>query len=168
MNWMRSILGIMMVSLSIWGCGAYSFTGASISPEIQTVTVKYFPNQAKIIVPSLSQAFTEKLKNKFVLETNLTMLKSGGDLEFSGVITRYDVRPIAPTGNETAALKRLTITVQVDFVNRINEAEGWEKSFTHFKDIESSTNLVDVEDQLIEAINEQLVDKIFNEALVNW
>jgi len=158
----------MMVSLSIWGCGAYSFTGASISPEIQTVTVKYFPNQAKIIVPSLSQAFTEKLKNKFVLETNLTMLKSGGDLEFSGVITRYDVRPIAPTGNETAALKRLTITVQVDFVNRINEAEGWEKSFTHFKDIESSTNLVDVEDQLIEAINEQLVDKIFNEALVNW
>ena len=165
---MRKLLGIAVMSVALLGCGAYSFTGASISPDIHSVTINSFPNQAKFVVPSLSQDFTEKLKDKFILETNLTILKSGGDLEFSGVITRYEVKPIAPTGNETAALKRLTIAVQVDFQNRTNETDNWEQSFSYYQDISSSTNLIDVEEQLIETINTQLVDKIFNKALVNW
>ena len=30
-------------------CGFYSFTGASISPDVKTVSVQYFPNRAATI-----------------------------------------------------------------------------------------------------------------------
>ena len=49
-------------------CHVYSFTGASISPDIKTVSVQFFPNRAPIVQPSLSNLFTEKLKDKLIIE----------------------------------------------------------------------------------------------------
>ena len=40
----------------------YSTTGASISPDVKTFSVDYFPNKAPLVVPYLSSLFTEKLK----------------------------------------------------------------------------------------------------------
>ena len=51
-------------------CGFYSFTGASISPDVKTVSVQYFPNHAATIEPTLSQVFAERLKD-FFLEQNV-------------------------------------------------------------------------------------------------
>ncbi len=53
--------------LLVSGCKVnYGFTGASVSHDIKTFSVKYFPNNAPIVNPSLSQTFTEKLKEKIV------------------------------------------------------------------------------------------------------
>ena len=57
---------LLLIGSIINGCKVYSFTGASISSDIKTVSIKYFPNKASIVQPSLSQVFTEKLKDKFV------------------------------------------------------------------------------------------------------
>jgi len=37
----------------------YSFTGASISPEVKTISIQYFPNNAPLIEATLSQSFTD-------------------------------------------------------------------------------------------------------------
>src|SRR4029453_15181151 len=93
------VCGLFMLT----GCGVYSFTGASISPEIKSVSIAYFQNRATIIQPSLSQVFTEKMKDKFVSQTNLTLVTNYGDLQFDGQITDYTTQPIAIQGNEQAA-----------------------------------------------------------------
>ena len=159
---------VLVFALLISSCGPYSFTGASVNPDIKTVTVQYFPNRAGIIVPSLSQEFTEKLKDKFINETNLSLTDQGGDLEFKGTITNYVVRGVAPTGNETTALSRLTITVSVEYINRIDDKQAWKSNFSRYEDFESNVSLSSVESDLIALINQQLVDDIFNKALVNW
>ena len=72
---MRKLVASLLLLTScfaITGCDVYSFTGASISPEIKTISIASFPNQASLVQPSLSQVFTEKLKDKFVSQTNLT------------------------------------------------------------------------------------------------
>src|SRR5436189_5920813 len=89
----------------------YSMTGASISPDIKTFTVKYFSKTASLGPASLSQTFTEKLKDKFISQTNLASVPKDGDLVFEGAITNYTVVPIAVQPNETASQNRLTITV---------------------------------------------------------
>jgi anaerobic selenocysteine-containing dehydrogenase len=45
----------------ISGCGVYSFTGASIPAEAKTISIQYFPNNASMVEPTLSQAFTDAL-----------------------------------------------------------------------------------------------------------
>lgn len=89
-------------------------------------------------------------------------------MQLEGEITGYKTKPVAITGNETAALNRLTISIKVRFVNITDEDKNFESLFTRFADYESSKNLSDVEDALIEEINEQLVQDILNKAAGNW
>lgn len=167
MKVMRNIL-ILLLALQCTGCGVYSFTGASVAPDVKTVSVDFFPNRASLVQPSLSQTFTEKLRDKFVSQTNLTLLESGGDLTFSGTITDYSSVPIAIQGNEQAALNRLTISVKVKFENAKDPKQNFESSFSRYADYDSRQSLNTVELQLIGEICNQLVDDIFNRAVINW
>lgn len=149
-------------------CGIYSFSGASIPADVKTFSVSLFPNKASIVVPTLSQSFTDALRDKINNETTLDLVDKVGDYEFSGAITGYTITPIAPTGNATAALNRLTITIQVDFKNNKNGKDNWNTAFSRFADYASTVNISSVENDLIRQINEQLVLDIFNKAIANW
>jgi hypothetical protein len=146
----------------------YSFTGASISPKVKTIAIMNFPNNAPLVVPTLSNTFTDALKDYFTSQTNLILVKQSGDLVIEGSITGYAVQPIAIQGNETAAMNRLTITVSVKFTNRTDEKQNFETTFSRYQDYSSSRNLSSVQDVLIQQIDDQLVQDIYNKAVVNW
>ena len=156
----------MLLQLS--GCGIYSFTGASISPETKSISIQRFPNNALTVEPTLSQKFTDALRDKFANETNLIVLNKGGDLQMEGSITHYRTSPVAIQGNETAALNRLTISVEVNFVNTLDGSKNFKSKFSRFQDYPSTQNLNDVQDMLIDQINEMLIQDIFEKAVVNW
>jgi len=164
-----SFFTILCVLLALSSCKIkYSFTGASISPDTKTVSVQFFKNNAQLVQPTLSQSLTEALKDRFVSETNLTLVENLGDLDFEGEITNYVVTPVAIQGNETAALNRLTVSIRVKFVNFKDEKQNFESNFSRYEDFESSQNLSSVEEELINTINAQLVEDVFNKALANW
>ncbi len=165
------LLNIIFVSCTLYllsSCGFYSFgSGGNIDPDVKSVTVRNFPNQASIVAPLLSQVFTEKMQDKFANETRLDLVQFDGDMEFSGAITNYSIQPVASGGGDQANLSRLNIAVRVEYINRVTEEE-WTDTFSAFEDFDKDSNLADVEDELIELITDQLVDKIFNKTLLNW
>jgi len=146
----------------------YSFSGVNISPDIKTVTVDYFPNRAPVVQAQLSQLFTDALIDKIQSNTSLELVPLGGDVSFSGEIKNYDTKPTAITGNETAARNRLTISIRVVYTNNMDPDAGFDTSFSRYEDYDSSQNLADVEDELIELIVENILEDIFNKAFVNW
>ncbi|HKR03981.1 MAG TPA: LptE family protein [Bacteroidia bacterium] len=164
----KNLIFLFLIIGIISGCHVYSFTGASISPDIKTVSIQFFPNKAPIVQPSLSQVFTEKLKDKFVSETSLSLIKENGDLNFEGAIMDYNTQPTAITGNDNASLNRLTINVSVKFTNTKDPKQDFETNFSRYADYDSRKSLSAVEQDLITQINSQLVDDIFNKAVVNW
>jgi len=146
----------------------YSFSGVNISPEVTTYTVNYFPNRAAIVQAQLSQVFTDALLDKIQAGTSLEMAPSGGDVEFSGEITGYATRPTAITGDEIAAMNRLTITVKVKYTNYLEPELDFDTSFSRYEDYSSSLNLADVEGELVILIVSILMEDIFNKAFVSW
>ena len=160
----------LLCMLIIYSCNhvKYSFTGASIPPEVQTFSVNYFPATASLAPPTLSQSFTEAVKDVFLSQTRLNLVSDQGDLQFEGNITGYDVSPVGVTGNEIAAKNRLKITVFVKFTNTKDESASYESSFSRFFDFDNTQELTTVEDELIEEINAQLVQDIFNKAVGDW
>lgn len=161
------VLGIFL--LQSWSCkGGYSFTGASIDPEVQTVSIDFFASNAPLAPPIASQQFTESLKDIFLSQTNLSLVQENGDLEFEGFISGYSANPVAIQGNETAALTRVTMTVKVKFTNNHDEKQSFESSFSRFEDFETAQDLSSVEEELLKSINDQLVQDIFNKAVTNW
>ncbi len=160
------MLGLLLFSLG--GCGVYSFTGASISPETETISIERFPNNAMTVEPTLSQKFTDALRDKFQRETNLTLLTKGGDLQIEGSITGYRTSPVAIQANETAAMNRLTISVNVIFTNTQDDSQSFTSSFSRYVDYPSTQNLNEVQETLIDQINEMLIQDIFDKSVVNW
>lgn len=147
---------------------SYSFTGASIAPNVKTFSVSYFPNRAKLVNPNMSQQFTDGLQEKLIKQTSLNQISENGDLEFSGQITEYDVRPMNIVQGDLAAQNRLTISVKVKFTNNKDHTQDWDKTFSAYEDFESSNSLSTVEDQLVPEIIKKLTDDIFNASVANW
>jgi len=171
-NTIRIFLLVILVVLIFTACKiTYSFTGASIASNVKTFSVYYFPNRAKLVNPNLSQQFTQGqdgLENKLIKQTSLNQIKENGDLEFSGQITEYDVKPMNIVQGDLAAQNRLTISVKVKFTNNKDHEQDWEKTFTQYEDFDSNRSLTDVEDALASAIIKKLVDDIFNASVANW
>jgi hypothetical protein len=166
-----NLLLVILILMLVSGCSVYSFTGASISPAVKTISISFFPNNAQYVQATLSQKFTDALRDKFVTQTNLSLVKTGGDLTIEGAITGYDPnQPVAIQGgaDQTASLYRLTVTVNVRFTNKKDEKQNFETSFSRYEDYDRSARLADVEEQLLDQINEALVQDIFNKAVVNW
>jgi len=148
---------------------SYSFTGASISANVKTITVPYFPNKSVTVIPTLSRTITDALRDYYTSQTNLVMVDRNGDLQVDGEITGYTVQPVAIQGNETAAMNRLTITVKIRFTNKIEESQSFEEAtFSRYLDYQVSQDLTAIQDNLIQGITEQLVQDIFNKTVVNW
>jgi len=150
-------------------CGIYSFTGASIPPTMETVSVDFFENNAPLVVSYLSQDFTEALKERIRNQSRLSMVRTDADASFSGRITGYTINPTAVQGNDRAGLNRLSITVSVQYTNTVNPTLNFDESFTRFKDFSTNAGPIQSqEQQLIKDINAMLTEDIFNRAFANW
>lgn len=146
----------------------FSLNGATIPIEAKTVSVAYFPNNTTLASPSISQKFTEKLRDVVSTQTNLALMKQNGDLQFEGSISDYNVSPVAIQSNDQAASNRLTLTVSVKYTNKFDATKNFDQAFTRYADFTASQPISSVEDVLITEINRQLTEDIFNRAFNNW
>ena len=159
------MLAAVILVLLIQGCGIYSFTGTSIQPDVKTVTINYFEYTALKVNPSLSNELTEALKERFRKMTRLEQVDLDGDLELTGTVIGYDVRA---TADEVAAQNRLTVSVKLDFMNRLYPEDDFSKNFSAYADYDSTNSLDAVEATLCEEIIDKLIEDIFNATVANW
>ncbi|WP_158838895.1 LptE family protein [Polaribacter sp. L3A8] len=168
---MRKIFYITFFTISsllLVACGAYSFTGGSTG-DAKTLQIDFFPNQAPLVEPNLSQRFTQEMLDLFTRQTNLTTVTSNGDLYFSGEITGYRITPMSATSDQTAAQNRLTITVNVRFVNKLIEKDDFEKQFSFYSDFAADVQLTgSVLEAAFDEILERITQDIFNASVAKW
>lgn len=168
------LLGMLVVSLSslillFSSCsGGYSFTGASIPPGAKTISVATFPNYASTVNPQLSQKLSDDLRQMFASQTPLTVTDDDGDLQVSGEITGYDTRASALSSSDEVSMNRLTITIKVRFVNRVDPEADFEQTFSRYRDYAASRDFSSVESGLVSEIVAELCEDVFNKSVVNW
>ena len=172
MRKLRYIALLLAIALITTACGykvTYNLSGGSIPPEAKTFSVAYFPNNAPMVAPTLSNALTEGLRDKFSRQTRLQQVEEGGDFAFEGEITNYSSTTASVSSGDYALQNRLTITVKVNFQNAVDQTLSFNnKTFSSYADYDSSQLLIDVQDQLIEEIVEDLVNDIYMAAAGNW
>ncbi|HLT07141.1 MAG TPA: LptE family protein [Cyclobacteriaceae bacterium] len=170
------LAGILIMLLTS-GCKVeYSFTGTTIDYNVtQTFSVDNFFNDSGGGPANMGQLFTEELKDFFQRNTQLELIRNNGDLQFSGSITRYTITPQAtvssqnPNTPDRAGQMRLSISVQVEFVNLANEEENLNRTFSFYQDYDPRvTSLLQVETDLIEVIFDNIIQEIFSATVANW
>lgn len=169
---MKKILLFLVVV--VFASCSYNFKGASIPAQMKTINVKFFENNAPLVVPNLSQSFTEDLKERIRNQSRLSIVTGDADAILEGRITGYDIKPIAFGDNTkpTAGANRMTITVSVKYTNNLDTGKvktSFEQSFSRFVDFSlAGQTLQSQEQQLIKRVNTQLSEDIFNRAFAQW
>jgi hypothetical protein len=157
-----------MFSIFLLQCGAYSFTGGNTG-DAKTIQIDFFPNQAPLVEPALTQRFTNDLQDLFTRQTNLTLTNTNGDLHFSGEITGYRITPMSGTSNQTAAQNRLTVSVNVRFENKFIDKDNFEKTFSFYSDFDANSQLTGgVLENALDEIIERITQDIFNASVAKW
>ena len=156
------------VCLALAGCGVYTPYGAQTNGA-RTFSVSYFTPVAPLAGPEVGQQFTEALKDLIQRQSTLRWVQDGGEIQYSGRIVGYDVSTSAVAGGqEVASQNRLTMQVQLRYAHSLDPNLDFEKTFSRFADFPASSDLFDVETQLVEEINDQLTQEVFNSSLGNW
>jgi len=170
MKKIKKVFILLVLSSLMLGCGVYSFTGADIDySSTKTFQVSYFQNNAPIIQPGIDRTFTQSLQDILLNQTSLDLVTNNGDLIFEGEIVEYYIAPITATSLSTAAQNRLTIGVNVRFINTQDETKDFEQRFSFYYDYPGSSQLIGATlDDAISVIFERITQDVFNKSLANW
>ncbi|WP_339625353.1 LptE family protein [uncultured Winogradskyella sp.] len=159
---------LILASSALVNCNIYSFTGADTG-NAKTFQVNFFQNNAELVEPGLDIDFTNSLQDLVQNQTNLNLATLGADLIFEGEITEYRIAPMTATAQNTAAQNRLTIGVNVRYINTLDAEKDFEKRFSFFFDYPANAQLTGgTKDEAFEVIFERLTQDIFNASLANW
>jgi hypothetical protein len=159
---------VLVICLVCFGCKVnYSFTGITETPE--TFQVNFFQNTADIIEPGLDQLFTITLQDLITNQTSANLINTGGEVIYEGEITEYRIAPMTATADNTAAQNRLTISVQVRYINTKDEEKDFDKRFSFYYDYGASEQLSgSIKDTAFDEILERLTQDILNASLADW
>ena len=166
------LLIVLLLLLSNTGCGVYSFTGTTITAE--TISIQNFYNDANNGPPDLAVTFNNQIRDYFQQNTSLVQVANDGELQMEGAIKSYRLSPVAPSAatddsaRDQADLTRLTIIVEVTYVNLENEDFSFSRDFSQYADFNNELGLSAVESTLIEEIYDQIILDIFNASVANW
>jgi hypothetical protein len=167
------IIILIILSIFIESCGNYSFTGASIPDGTESFQVNFFENEAgnsmgSIFEPGLDRDFTIALQNILQNQTNLQLLSSDADLIYEGEIKDYRVSPMTSTSNLQASQNRLTVGINVRFINIKKEEDNFERKFSFYFDYPAETQLLNIKSEAHDIIFERITQDIFNASLAKW
>lgn len=173
MDWIKkmmrafALIGLLVV---VNACSvSYKFNGASINyDKVKTISVADFPIKAAYVYAPLATKFNEKLKDVYVQQTRLRLVPRNADLQVEGEITGYNQYNQAVKADGYSSEVKLTITVNVRYVNNTNHEEDFEQQFSAFRTYDSTQMLTAVQDELIEQMVKEIADQIFNATVANW
>lgn len=157
---------LTLVLFTLTGC--YSFKGITIPNDIETYNVPFVEIQTADAPVGVNQDFQDKLIEKISRESRLNLNTDKPDVSFNCSITRFVVEAISPNANNNVDASRLVVGIRVEYKDSKTPKNNWSKTFNGNEEFETGTNLLAVQDDLLESIFNRIVGDIFDKAFTNW
>ena len=90
------------------------------------------------------------------------------DRLYEGEITEFSITPMAASAEMKASQNRLTMRINLNYENRLNEEDNFSKPFSFYYDFPGNLQLYDIKDSALADIFERITQDIFNETLAKW
>lgn len=165
-----SFILALVLGLTTAGCSYYSFTGATIPSRLNTIAVPLAQDNSVSPVSTLDEDLTQFLISRFVDQTRLSLetTESNADAVLTATIQRYTNQPTAVSGDERATLNRVTIQVDVTYVDQVEDQELLQRQFSSFEEYDPVEDGLDGEQAAARAALENIAEDIFSAATSNW
>ena len=151
------------------GAGCYTFSGASLPPDLRTVAIPPVESRASGGPADLDQRLTDALVERFADRTRLSLEtdEAEADMVVRATVERYTLTPAAVTGDEVASLNRVTLGVRVVVTDQLADEELLAQTFTANADYSPAEGLAGEADAAARAL-EQVAQDAFTAATSDW
>ena len=152
------------------GCTVYSFSGASVPSNLETISIPIAQDNTSSPVNRLGSDLTTLLTDRFVDRTRLSLTTddAGADALLAARIQRYTNEPTGVSGDERASSNQVTIRVQVRYVDQTEDEELLNQTFSGSANYDPVEAGLDGERQAAQNALENVADDIFSTATSNW
>ncbi len=159
---------IALAFISIQATCNMSFKDVSVPPEVKSIRVNYIENKARYINPQLSPQLTDKLRQKIISQTRLTIINNeDADYDVGGYISDFSVNTSGISGNQVSS-NNLNVTVHLVFKNRLNSKKDFESDITRNFPFPGSMSFTDAQNNLMDEILKNVTEDIFNKIFSDW
>ena len=118
-----------------FGCGSYSFTGASVPAHLKTIAIPVADDKSPAAIPGLRELLTDNLIQKFISDNSLQVTeRSTANATLECVITSVTDAPAIVSAGEEITSRRLTINVKVIYKDLVQKKTIFENNFTNYGD----------------------------------
>lgn len=160
------ILWVLLI-LAVSSCGVYSPYGASTSGATTFSVVKFEPIHP-LVSATTALSLTESLIDRVQKQSTLKLVDGGGELTYEAKVIDWVVQPVNVQGDETAGANRVTITIDLVYTNTIDSELSFQRRFSRFYDLPSSSDIFSNEDLVVSEIGAIISQDVFNASLGNW
>lgn len=130
---------VLILILTLSGCGIYSFRGRTPPEGIRSVAIPLFNDESGFSEAGLKENFTETLKKK-ILDDNTYILadRNVADGVILGTIVSVRDEPLVISGNENVTKRKIVINVRIRFENLKNQKLISETNYENWGEYDSS------------------------------
>ncbi|MCX7609985.1 MAG: LPS assembly lipoprotein LptE [Ignavibacterium sp.] len=156
------------LSISIVGCCAYSFTGASVPSHLKSIAIPVADDRSGSAEAGLREMLTQKLIQKFVDDNSLQVvdrLNANSILE-TAIVSFADAPAIISAG-ENITSRRITIGIKASYRDLVKKIVIFDKVFTNYANYPASGSIND-RNKAIEEIIEKSTEDILLETVSGW
>jgi hypothetical protein len=161
---------VLLASIMLSGCLRYSFTGASIPENVNSVYIPFFADQSSSGVGNLSDRLNNALIDRFINQTRLQLANSraSADAVLEGSIANYSNGPFSITGDDQTSQNEVTISVRATYQIIEKEQSEWNKTFSGAATYDTNENPIEGESTAAEEALGRVADNMFNDAVSGW
>lgn len=166
----KRVLILLIATLVFSGCLRYSFTGVSIPENVSTIYIPFFPDNSGSGLSDLSEQLNNALIDRFVNQTRLRLVSSEdqADIILSGNITGYSNQPFSVSGNQTASLNRVQVSVNATFLYTSEEEPLWSRQFSGQSEYDPSVDPLEGESVAATESMDRIAQNMFNDSVGRW
>lgn len=164
-------ISYLIVLLLLTGCGFKAGKTVIETSEgrINSMTIDVFENKTRRA--GVEGILTEDFSREFA--NSVEIVSSGGDASLKGIITGYEIDPIAVDSNGIVTSYRLLLTFTVSIARNSDGKVLWNESFSDYEDFDvdrtaSSTRILTTKDREWEVLRKMSRDRarIFKETVL--
>lgn len=167
----KSIIAVMLfgtIAIANFGCGSYSFTGASVPEHLKTIAIPIAEDKSPAAIPGLRESLTDNLIQKFISDNSLQVTeRATANATLECVITSVVDAPAIVSAGEEITSRRLTINVKVIYKDLVQRKTIFENTFTNHGDYVPGEPTNKREDAIATAV-EKISEDILLAVVSGW
>ena len=163
------VVFVLALLLGPTGCGFYSFSGATIPREYETIAIVPIENATATPLDNLDGTLTNLLNERFVERTRLRLATNPNtaDVVLSGQLTGYNDESATVSGDEVATRNEISVRAKIRYRESASDSLLIDDSYTQSEAYDLS-GPAEGASAAARAALENIADAVYSDATSDW